>query len=296
MRRLRRYGRKYFVEPHPTDPSKEIRYVCLEGREAGTYFRGTGKIVNGFASIEVPEDFRMVTAERGLTVVATPVGGLAMLAAIHQGLDKIVIQGSSDVEFNYMVNGVRKAFENHEPISENRDFIPSSADDTRLVASLPAESVRRLKANGTLNGDGSINSRLRIGSAGISGRAGNGRTSTRRIVDKVTTGSYSFFEMKAVGIKNLKARLSEYVRLAKAGETILVTERDEVVAEIRPSRRQRVTPEGLAETLDNLAEAGEITRAALPKIGWQWKPAAVALPAGTAKRILDEIRGERRIV
>lgn len=102
--------------------------------------------------------------------------------------------------------------------------------------------------------------------------------------------------MKAVGIKNLKARLSEYVRLAKAGETILVTERDEVVAEIRPARRQRVTPEGLAETLDNLAEAGEITRAALPKIGWQWKPEAVALPAGTAKRILDEIRGERRIV
>jgi len=37
--------------------------------------------------------------------------------------------------------------------------------------------------------------------------------------------------MRAVGIKVLKAKLSEYVRLAKAGETILVTERDEVVAE-----------------------------------------------------------------
>jgi prevent-host-death family protein len=31
--------------------------------------------------------------------------------------------------------------------------------------------------------------------------------------------------MKAVGIKQLKAHLSEYVRLAKAGETVLVTER-----------------------------------------------------------------------
>ena len=39
--------------------------------------------------------------------------------------------------------------------------------------------------------------------------------------------------MKAVGIKELKARLSEFVRLVKSGETVLVTERDEVVAELR---------------------------------------------------------------
>jgi hypothetical protein len=32
--------------------------------------------------------------------------------------------------------------------------------------------------------------------------------------------------MKVVGIKELKARLSEYVRLAKAGDTVLVTEGD----------------------------------------------------------------------
>ena len=41
--------------------------------------------------------------------------------------------------------------------------------------------------------------------------------------------------MKVVGIKQLKVRLSEYVRLAKAGETVLVTERDEVVAELATS-------------------------------------------------------------
>jgi antitoxin (DNA-binding transcriptional repressor) of toxin-antitoxin stability system len=37
----------------------------------------------------------------------------------------------------------------------------------------------------------------------------------------VTTGGY-FYGMKAVGIKVLKAKLSEYIRLAKAGETLLV--------------------------------------------------------------------------
>ena len=150
-------GPKYFVEPHPIDPTKEIRYVCLEGRESGTYFRGTGRIVDGFASIAVPEDFRMVTSEKGLSVQLTPVGDFASMVVKSYGLDRIVVQANRDVEFFYMINGIRKAFENHQPISENGDFIPGSVDDTRLVASLPEESVRRLKANGTLNEDGSVN-------------------------------------------------------------------------------------------------------------------------------------------
>src|SRR5688500_17410848 len=40
--------------------------------------------------------------------------------------------------------------------------------------------------------------------------------------------------MRAVGIKALKNRLSEYVRLAAGGETVLVTDRDRVVAELGP--------------------------------------------------------------
>ena len=39
--------------------------------------------------------------------------------------------------------------------------------------------------------------------------------------------------MRAVGIKVLKNKLSEYVRLAGEGETVLVTDRDRVVAELR---------------------------------------------------------------
>ena len=40
--------------------------------------------------------------------------------------------------------------------------------------------------------------------------------------------------MRSVGLKLLKNKLSEYVRLAAGGETILVTDRDRVVAEIGP--------------------------------------------------------------
>lgn len=99
--------------------------------------------------------------------------------------------------------------------------------------------------------------------------------------------------MKAVGIKQLKARLSEYLRLVKAGETILVTEREEVVAELRPARRQRHGGEGIEETLDALAAAGEVTRASLGKRGWRWKPKGLGLPAGTARRLLDLVREDR---
>lgn len=58
-----------------------------------------------------------------------------------------------------------------------------------------------------------------------------GRCLRARGVDKVTTGSY-FSCMRAVGLKELKNRLSEYVRLASRGERVLVTNRDRVVAEL----------------------------------------------------------------
>jgi prevent-host-death family protein len=45
--------------------------------------------------------------------------------------------------------------------------------------------------------------------------------------------------MHAVGLKTLKNKLSEYVRLAARGETILVTDRDRVVAELVPPRTDR---------------------------------------------------------
>jgi len=151
-------GTKSFVEPHPTDPGKEIRYVSLEGRESGTYFRGTGRLVNGRATVAVPEDFAMVTSEEGLTVQLTAIGQPAILYLVTTNLRNIDVAGSADVEFNYLVHGVRKAFADHQPIAANVSFVPRTAADARnLAASLPAESVRRMIANGSLNADGSVN-------------------------------------------------------------------------------------------------------------------------------------------
>ena len=100
--------------------------------------------------------------------------------------------------------------------------------------------------------------------------------------------------MKAVGIKQLKAKLSEYVRQARTGETILVTDRDQVVAELGPARRRKTVPGSLEDVLQRLAEEGTITRARVPKEkGWTWKVKGLGLPAGTAQAILDELREDR---
>jgi antitoxin (DNA-binding transcriptional repressor) of toxin-antitoxin stability system len=99
--------------------------------------------------------------------------------------------------------------------------------------------------------------------------------------------------MKVVSIKQLKARLSEYVCLAQAGETVLVTERDEVVAKLRPARRQPPVTDCLEELLEALATAGEITRLGQPKGDWAWRSRGLGLPSGTARALLDELRQER---
>lgn len=98
---------------------------------------------------------------------------------------------------------------------------------------------------------------------------------------------------KAVGVKQLKARLSEYPRLVKAGETVLVTDRDEVVAELRPARRQGAPSDEIEDVLDALADAGEVTRASVSREGWTWRVSGLGLPTGTADTLLDEVRSQR---
>jgi antitoxin (DNA-binding transcriptional repressor) of toxin-antitoxin stability system len=85
------------------------------------------------------------------------------------------------------------------------------------------------------------------------------------LFDKVASGSYMEF-MRSVGLKTLKNKLSEYVRLAASGETVLVTDRDRVVAEIGPPR------------LDDTADLGR-ARAASTQTGYDDRRASGQLGA-----------------
>lgn len=150
-------GTKSFYEPHPTDPTKMIRYVSLEGPEAGTYFRGTAKAVGGVATIDVPESFRMVTDEEGLTVQVTPTGRQFTQVTVESSdLDRIVVRASRDVTFHYLVQGVRRAYKDFPVVSDGWPFKPESAH-ARLPMYLSADERRRLVENGTYNSDGTVN-------------------------------------------------------------------------------------------------------------------------------------------
>ncbi len=98
--------------------------------------------------------------------------------------------------------------------------------------------------------------------------------------------------MKTVGLRELKNRLSEYVREVRRGEEILVTDRGEVVAELRlpvpPEARPAVHP-GLAD----LARRGIVSLGRPNRAGLYARLAPI-LPEGSAARLLDEERQDRR--
>ena len=58
--------------------------------------------------------------------------------------------------------------------------------------------------------------------------------------DEVAAGSY-VLSVRTVGLKVLKNKLSEYVRLAAQGETVLIADGERVVAELVPPQEGRST-------------------------------------------------------
>jgi antitoxin (DNA-binding transcriptional repressor) of toxin-antitoxin stability system len=93
--------------------------------------------------------------------------------------------------------------------------------------------------------------------------------------------------MRAVGIKTLKNRLSEYLRIVASGETVLVVDRDRVVAELAPPQAGRAV--ALADA--NLAEAvrrGQLTPASLSS-----EEPPPSLPVAPLETVLEELDRDR---
>ena len=93
--------------------------------------------------------------------------------------------------------------------------------------------------------------------------------------------------MRSVGLKTLKNKLSEYVRLAASGETVLVTDRDRVVAEIGPPHPARSAMLSDALLLDAFRK------------GWITTPVSVGRgppvrqPVMTIKELLGDLECDR---
>jgi prevent-host-death family protein len=114
---------------------------------------------------------------------------------------------------------------------------------------------------------------------------------TASIVDNVATCGY-IEGMKSVGVRELKNRLSEYLRDVRAGERVLVTDRGEVVAELTPPG-QGVHESDVPAALATLARRGLATlgapgdRSLYPRLARRGRRRLTAL------QLLDEERGSR---
>jgi prevent-host-death family protein len=97
--------------------------------------------------------------------------------------------------------------------------------------------------------------------------------------------------MKSVGLRELKNRLSEYIRGVRAGEGVLVTDRGEVVAELVPPGA-RVDESNVPSTLVALARRGQLTLGAANDAALYPKLSPL-LKRRRSVALLDEERGGR---
>ena len=97
--------------------------------------------------------------------------------------------------------------------------------------------------------------------------------------------------MKSVGLRELKNRLSAYVREVRSGEVVLVTDRGEVVAELIPPG-QGGGPEDVASGLTALARKGQLSLGA-PNRPQVYPNLPRLLKRDRATQLLDEERGAR---
>ena len=91
--------------------------------------------------------------------------------------------------------------------------------------------------------------------------------------------------MTTVGLKVLKNKLSEYVRAAAAGETVVITDRGKVVAQLvgpQPPNNESVIERGIREGWIRPAVRGP-----------DWPPEGKPVPGLTLEKLLADLDESR---
>ncbi len=97
--------------------------------------------------------------------------------------------------------------------------------------------------------------------------------------------------MQTIGVRDLKARLSQVLKEVQRGETILVTDRGRVVAELRSPTVAAWLSSPLERALADLAAQG-VLRVAEPTPD-PYPASPLAAPQGTVAGLLSAERDER---
>ncbi len=97
--------------------------------------------------------------------------------------------------------------------------------------------------------------------------------------------------MKTIGVRELKAQLSRVLREVRAGEVVLVTDRGEVVAELRAPDGGTYIASPVDRVFARLASTGAMRVAERAREPYQISP--VRASDGLARQLLDEVRADR---
>ena len=100
---------KQFVIDHPLKPGKKLVHACIEGPEIAVYYRGSGKLIDGRAGIELPEYFDALTRDDTATVQLTARGKRPFLLSYDDFNEKSFVAYASvpEGEFDWEVRAVR---------------------------------------------------------------------------------------------------------------------------------------------------------------------------------------------
>jgi len=148
---LQVYGTKAFVQPHPSDSTKEIVYTCMEAGEALTVVRGVASTINGKITITLPEHYSMVTSdEEAISVILSPEGKPALLYVVSKSKQAVTIavkqedyEQFGDIQFSYQVTGVRDGFENIQPIQDI--FSKPPVSEKRAILNQKSQKIAEKK-------------------------------------------------------------------------------------------------------------------------------------------------------
>jgi hypothetical protein len=118
---------KSFRVPNPDQPETDIVYAAIEGPEAAAYVRGTGRLVDGAATIEMPRHFASIASSRGLTVQLTPNSPQSRgLAVEEKSTERIVVRelmnGKGNYKFDWEVKCIRKGYEDYRVIRPTEEL------------------------------------------------------------------------------------------------------------------------------------------------------------------------------
>ena len=101
-------GAKSFIIDHPMDSSKYLVHACLEGPEAGVYYRGKGRITDGQSTVVHLPDY-VASLARDFTIKITPIydGRVKSTYQVSEVVDNRFSVYGDDGAFHWIVHGMR---------------------------------------------------------------------------------------------------------------------------------------------------------------------------------------------